>query len=122
MTGASEKRRFHRVAHDAWASLQHGGQTWACTVQDLSLKGCLLRSDTVLSLDRDKVYQLDVHLTYSNKIAMRVQLCHQDAHQLGVCCVEIDADSIAKLKRLVELNLGDSSLLERDMHMLLGGV
>jgi hypothetical protein len=37
---------------------------------------------------------------------------------LGFVCQYIDLDSISHLRRLVELNLGDGSLLERELAAL----
>jgi hypothetical protein len=116
-----DKRRFHRVGHDALATLSLAGQAWACKLQDLSLKGCLVSLDLPLAIDPGQIYALSIHLTYAIRIDMSVQLSHQNGLQAGFRCIAIDADSIGKLRRLVELNLGDSSLLDRDMHLLLGG-
>lgn len=117
--GKPEQRLFHRVGHDAWASLSLAGKSWSGTVRDLSLKGCLLRLDSAWQVDAQAVYTLSIHLTYAIKIDMRVRLVRQDGVLAAFHCMEIDADSIAQLKRLVELNLGDPALLERDMQMLL---
>jgi hypothetical protein len=116
-----DKRRFHRVGHDAWATLSLGGQAWTCMVQDLSLKGCLVKLDAPWEVDPAQTYQLSIHLTYAIRIDMTVRRTHQDGQLVGLRCVAIDADSIGQLRRLVELNLGDPALLDREMHLLLGG-
>jgi len=118
----SEKRYFHRVGHDARATLSLDERTWQCTVEDLSLKGCLVELAENWALDPDGLYKLSIHLTYSIHIEMDVKLSHQQGLHAGFRCIGIDADSIAKLRRLVELNLGDSALLERDLRMLASGM
>jgi hypothetical protein len=35
--------------------------------------------------------------------------------QLSLSCTEIDLDSITHLRRLLELNLGDPDLIEREL-------
>ena len=55
------------------------------------------------------------------RIDMTVQRTHQDGQLVGLRCIAIDADSIGQLRRLVELNLGDPGLLDREMHLLLSG-
>lgn len=117
----NEKRHFHRVAHDARATLTFAGLAWSCTVEDLSLKGCLVELAQPRQLDPAQVYHLSIHLTYSIHIAMEVVLAHQAGNLVGFRCVGIDADSAAQLRRLIELNLGDSALLERDMRELIRG-
>jgi len=115
---STEKRHFHRVAHDARATLSLFGAAWTCTVQDLSLKGCLVRLAQARPLDPRQTYHLTVHLTDLIKIDMDVALSHQEGLNAGLRCVDIDLDSATGLRRLVELNLGDSALLERDLHAL----
>ncbi len=117
----SEKRHFHRVGHDAPATLALGSSTWPCLVEDLSLKGCMVKLATDWPVDPSQTYQLSIHLSYAIHINMAVRLAHQSGLRAGFHCVSIDSDSISQLKRLVELNLGDSALLERDMHVLLSG-
>jgi len=117
----AEKRHFHRVAHDARASLAYAGRALACTVEDLSLNGCLLELDEPRALDPGQVYHLSIHLTYSIHITLDVVLAHQTDRLAGFRCVSIDADSAGQLRRLIELNLGDSTLLERDMRELIRG-
>lgn len=116
-----DKRHFHRVGHDAGATLSHVGQARSCTVEDLSLTGCLVELAQPWLLDPEPVYHLSIHLTYSIHIEMDVTLAHQSGVHVGLHCVSIDSDSAAQLRRLVELNLGDSRLLERDIRELIRG-
>jgi len=118
---ASEKRHFHRVGHDAAATLSHAGRAWPCTVEDLSLKGGMVKLAEASPLDPDQTYTLRIHLSHSIHIDMAVTPAHQEGIHVGFRCVSIDTDSVAQLRRLVELNLGDSDLLERDMHELIRG-
>jgi hypothetical protein len=116
-----DKRRFHRVGHDARATLTAHAQASTCTVEDLSLKGCMVKLAEAWQVDPQQQYHLSIHLTYSIHIDMEVVLAHQEGVHAGFRCVSIDADSATKLRRLVELNLGDSALLERDLHELAKG-
>ena len=49
---------------------------------------------------------------------MEVVLTRTLQDHLGFVCRHIDLDSISHLRRLVELNLGDESLLERELAAL----
>jgi hypothetical protein len=49
---------------------------------------------------------------------MTVRWRHSERAQVGFECEYIDLDSISNLRRLVELNLGDSVLLERQLGSL----
>jgi hypothetical protein len=49
---------------------------------------------------------------------MEVVLTRAQPQSLGFVCRHIDLDSISHLRRLVELNLGDEQLLERELAAL----
>lgn len=49
---------------------------------------------------------------------MEVVLTRTQPQSLGFVCRHIDLDSISHLRRLVELNLGDEQLLERELAAL----
>jgi hypothetical protein len=72
-------------------------------------------------IDPSQTYALRIDLSDSIHIDMAVTPAHQEGIHVGFRCVSIDTDSVAQLRRLVELNLGDSDLLERDMHELIRG-
>jgi hypothetical protein len=114
----SEKRHFHRIAHDAPATLFHKDDSFPCKILDLSLKGCLIELDADRPLDPDYIYELRIDLSGTVRILMGVSLAHRSGTKIGLVCRQIDLDSISALKRLVELNLGDEELLERDLQAL----
>jgi hypothetical protein len=114
-----DKRHFHRVAHDARATVTNGGQPIPATVLDLSLKGCLVEfreGARALSAERD--YEIRIHLGEGVEIVMEASLAHNEQSRAGFACRYIDLDSACALRRLVELNLGDPELLERDLEAL----
>ena len=51
-------------------------------------------------------------------IRMGVTVVHHQAGSYGLSCHEIDLDSVTHLRRLVELNAGDETLLEREIALL----
>jgi len=115
-----DKRRFHRIFYHADALLSDGAQSWPCIIIDLSLKGCLLRFDSHWQEKPEQLYVLSWPLTDAVEISMTLKLAHINPQQpgykeAGFQCEYIDIDSISQLRRLVELNLGDCTLLERDL-------
>lgn len=113
-------RHFHRIFYTADALLSTHDQTWACQVVDLSLKGCLLRFDFPWQEDSEPLYTLTLPLSADMHIRMVVSVSHVVDNTVGFKCEHIDIESITNLRRLVELNLGDSVLLERDLIALSG--
>ena len=43
---------------------------------------------------------------------------HVEGHHVGLRCESIDLDSITHLRRLVEMNSGDSTILDREFASL----
>ncbi len=119
MNTHANKRKFNRVPHDARATLSTPQRTWPCTVEDISLKGCMVSLPEIWSVDPSITYRLSIHLSYAVHIEMDVVRAHQDGHLVGLRCIDIDAESVGQLKRLIELNLGDSALLDRDLQVLI---
>ncbi|PPD49831.1 MAG: pilus assembly protein PilZ [Methylobacter sp.] len=113
-----DNRQFHRVIYKADATLSFDNKTWLCEIIDLSLKGCLLKFDFTWKEDLEKTYTLSLQLSEHQQIQMQLSTAHVIGNTAGFKCDHIDLDSISELRRLVELNLGDSSLLERDLQAL----
>lgn len=115
-----ERRLFNRVQFEADAKLVIQGEHVSCHVIDLSLNGALIKIDDIEELDSSVDYELKIPLgdEQSQLITMNLKLSHQNGPNLGLECNHIDLDSITHLRRLVELNLGDSHLLERDFESL----
>ncbi|CAI8754215.1 PilZ domain-containing protein [Methylocaldum szegediense] len=114
----SDKRHFHRVAHDAPATLSRDDKILPCKILDLSLKGCLIELSNDWDFEPGQIYELRIDLSPTVRIVMDVSLAHRDGTKAGFVCQRADLDSISALKRLVELNLGDEELLERDLRAL----
>jgi hypothetical protein len=89
-------------------------------VLDLSLKGALLQLPEGTSPTPGAPCLLKVHLADPDtSIAMAGELAHVEGRHAGVQCRSIDVESITHLRRLIELNLGDASLLERELKALI---
>ena len=115
-----QRRHFSRVLFKATATLSENARSTPCEVLDLSLKGALVRVadfqpwppglNCVLELALDPGHQA--------VIRMNGQVAHHDGKVVGLHCVDIDLDSITHLRRLVELNLGDDAILQREVSAL----
>ncbi len=109
-------RRFHRIFHSVQGILSlNENKTWPCQVRDISLHGCLLHFTGTAPEDWEADYRLDIPLTEEVHVRMVLAVAHAHGDEVGFVCQHIDLDSITHLRRLVELNLGDSQLLERDI-------
>ena len=119
----TDERRLHsRIAFHSPAELVFPDRTIAVIVLDLSLKGALISLPSDIAIDQHSVCMLHVHLNETgidDNISMEARVAHCEGGRAGLLCVTIDIDSVTHLRRLVELNLGDPKLLERELSMLI---
>ncbi|MDT9000685.1 PilZ domain-containing protein [Paucibacter sp. APW11] len=113
-----ERRHFARVAFDAPAQLTTIDDRYEVKVLDLSLKGALLKVNQPLPLGEPCLLSLRLDGGES-RIAMAAEIAHVDGDKAGLLCRSIDIESITHLRRLIEVNLGEASLLERELKALL---
>lgn len=111
----NDSRHFHRIHFTGEATLSCEEKTWGCEIIDLSLKGCLLGFELPWQQNLEKLYTLTLPLSEEIQIKMELTATHVVGNKVGFKCKHIDIDSISALRRLVELNLGNSALLERDL-------
>ena len=116
---AADRRRFKRIAFDARTELSQGEYIWPVKLIDLSLKGLLIEKPEPWLGNPEWHFLVDIHLTDEVAIKMDVQLTHDDHGQLGFVCKHISLESIERLRRLIELNLGDPEELERELGALI---
>jgi len=62
--------------------------------------------------------RIEIALEGGGAIRMQARVAHVAGGRIGLEREHIDIDSITHLRRLVELNLGDPALLERELHEL----
>lgn len=116
-----DRRKHSRIAFHAPATLVFPDRTLDTVVLDLSLKGALVRLPAGLTAAEQSGCKLNVRLSETHaEITMEARVTHVEGRYAGLICLSIDLDSVTHLRRLVELNLGDPALLERELSALIG--
>jgi len=116
----TERRRFSRVIYQAPAEIKQGNLTLSADLRDLSLHGLLLSSPAG-SEKLDQQQPMDVHFTLPGSdvvISLEAEIVELTSAFIRTSIQHIDIDSISHLKRLVELNVGDETLLHREIEQL----
>jgi len=114
-----ERRQFRRVLFDALAELITPRAIPASRVVDLSLKGALLHRPADWRPFPDEGVLVDIDLGDGGPhIRLHAAVAHIEPDHVGLHTRHVDIDSAARLRRLVELNLGDAALLERELSAL----
>ncbi len=114
-----ERRRFQRVLFDAPAQLITPREVRDSAVVDVSFKGVLVRRPAGWRVLPEEGVLVEIQLEAPDShIRMHAAVAHIEPDHVGLQCRHIDVESAAHLRRVVELNLGDAALLERELAML----
>ena len=121
-----ERRHFVRVLFDAPAQLTSAHGTAPVRVFDMSLRGVFISAPVTLLLSVGSICRLQMLLGQTlncgarQRISMRTRVVYREGDCAGLLCEHTDLDSMTHLRRLIELQLGDPALLERDLAELGG--
>lgn len=115
------RRQFTRISFQSSARLFLADGEHPVEVLDISLKGALVRPVQPIFVRVGSNGVLHVTLDSGETgIRMSITVVHHQGDCYGLASHEIDLDSVTHLRRLVELNLGDETLLEREISLLSG--
>lgn len=115
-----ERRQFKRIQFDCKAFLESdSGEAHAIQLLDISLNGASVGKSGDWAATQDQHLLLRIELGEGGEqIRMECRVAHQSDTNLGLHCINMDIDSAAHLRRVVELNLGDPELLNRELSAL----
>ncbi len=111
----TERRNFTRIHFDANTEIRQADQVWKAVLVDLSLNGLLIEEPLDWTFDKEHTLVASIFLTEEISIEMTIKWRYTNNGLVGFVCENIDLDSIGHLRRLVELNIGDTALLEREL-------
>lgn len=118
--GSENRRKFQRILFDADTRIE--GESGSVTVKliDISLNGVLIHSIEEWPCTVGDNVSISIQLDKDEEFIIRMQtkVAHIEQDHIGMQCEHIDMDSITHLRRLLELNLGDPSMLERELAAL----
>ncbi|MDT8427424.1 MAG: PilZ domain-containing protein [Pseudomonadales bacterium] len=113
-----ERRLFTRIFFDAESVLAQGDKAWSVQLIDISLHGLLVETAEAAEIDKTALCTVSIHLGGDVQIQMQGNIVRQRGNRLGMNCAGVELESLMHLRRLVELNQGDSKLLERELKAL----
>ncbi|MEE8434130.1 MAG: PilZ domain-containing protein [bacterium] len=114
-------RKFSRLPFKTAASVIISDETDAVPVEliDISLKGALVEFPQRRELPLATQIALRLKLEDSDiTIEMKTEVVHVNEMKTGLRCQSIDMESMTHLRRIIELNLGDSTLWEKELLQL----
>lgn len=107
MAESPERRRFSRIPFNTGVELHVAAGLAPARLVDVSLKGALVEVGEGLDAERGDPCALALRLD-GGETAIRMDgtVAHREGTRIGIRWHAIDLESIAHLRRLVELNLG----------------
>lgn len=113
-----ERRRYTRINFNTRVEFRQGKLAFETELVDVSLNGILIDTPRDYEIRANIPAEARIPLGDEAEIRMTVRLIHSSSEVLGFECESIDVDSIAHLRRLIELNMGDPHAAERVLHEL----
>ena len=118
---SQDKRHFTRITFDSPVYLSKDAANWQSELVDISLNGVLIDKPANWQGSVGDLFKLTLDLNESDiEIRMEVEVAHMENDHIGFHCKHIDLDSITHLRRLVELNVGNTEILNRELSALGG--
>ncbi|NIQ97873.1 MAG: PilZ domain-containing protein [Desulfuromonadales bacterium] len=114
----SNKRHFERVFFGTEVILEVEGQRYKEKLVDISLKGALISMDQPIPLSGIGECRLVIRLSDDVAMLFKTLPVHFEEKRMGLKFVEADTETLAHLRRLLELNTGDPEEIERELHFL----
>ena len=116
----SEHRHFHRVNFDSMVEFKTDEVEHICELVDISINGALIAACSGATPQSGTPCQLTISLNDAdeNKIIMKGTVAHKIENRVGIHCESIDVNSMTHLRKLIEYNLGDVELVNRDFDSL----
>ncbi len=115
----NEKRRFSRISFDADVLISKDNQEWRTSLLDISLNGLLVNTPAKWEGLQGENFHAEVIFPGSGSlIHIEASVAHNNEGRTGLQVNSIDVESVGHLRRLIELNLGDEDLLNRELEAL----
>lgn len=123
---STDKRRFQRIAFEKPVQLNSADDPDECylgTLKDISLKGALVQ----LEYDDHAIKVGDLLMLsvgpfqgdFDIKLTVDVAYIREDKMALGLNITSLEVESASHLRRLIEVNLGDEKLVQRELSNLI---
>ena len=113
-----QRRQYTRVPFNAEILMQSGNEEWTCNLLDISLNGMLVEPPHDMDINPNNPCAVALFLSDDVIINIRVKIGHTADDRWGLQFINIDVESLQHLRKLLELNLKDPDLINRELNQL----
>ena len=112
----AERRKFQRVPFATEAEINCNEKEFDGDLLYISLQGALIHGHGTIPLKKGDICELAIHLVDS-KITMQfdVDLVHREENKFGFKFIGEDTETMIHLRRLLELNIGSSEAINKEI-------
>ena len=115
-----ERRNFQRVPFTTNAEILCNNKKYNGELLDISLKGALILGTGHIPLEMGSRCDLTIHLLETEIVLnFEADLIHTEENRLGFKFVSEDTETAMHLRRLLELNIGSSDEIEKEISLWL---
>jgi len=115
-----ERRNYQRVPFATEAEIYCNGKKYHGELLDICLKGALILSKGNIPLAKGNLCELSIHLLDSEvTLLFEADIVHCDENRIGFKFVSEDTETATHLRRLLELNIGSSEVIDREVEFWL---
>jgi len=112
----TERRQFQRVPFATEAEISCNEKKYHGELLDISLQGALISGKGAIPLEKGVLCELSIRLLDS-EITMQfdVDLVHREEDKFGFKFIGEDTETMIHLRRLLELNIGSSETIDKEI-------
>ena len=110
-----DKRHYHRVPFKCHSQVTVVDRCYPCELLDISLRGVLLELDPAEPIGLGSLCNIDIALASCDiHLQFDAKLVHREESHYGFTIESLDLESMAHLRRLLELNYGDADAINQE--------
>ncbi len=111
----TEQRHFQRIGFRTEASITTREASFSCSLVDLALQGALFKSQAAIPLEVGQKADLNISLPDSDiNLNFTAELIHKRGDFCGFLFLTEDVETLVHLRRLLELNIGDAEVTDKE--------
>ena len=122
MGSFQNKRNFTRVEYSEGASIRYGDCIVFGRIQDLSLCGFFICTDTEDEIPSNQPVQVTVYQSADRSFKLNAQAVHCEANGIGFQICAIDVNSFGSLRNIIEDRCGNQSQIMNETYKMLGKI
>ena len=114
-----ERRHFTRIPFDADVTLSQDDKHWQAQLIDISLHGVLVSRPDNWPNGGGEECCIELPLGEDSSIKVNGKVAHLESDHIGLSFENMELESASHLKQLLLFNLGDQSLVDREIQELI---